>query len=100
MITLLCSHLTAHIVYFCMLMFGFFAGGHMLNFTVGSEIVKRKYISTSSSIINGFIFIGSGVIVSMLALLADYQMALFAIFAILITAGILNYATKETYPKK
>ncbi|WP_250296129.1 MFS transporter [Wolbachia endosymbiont of Oedothorax gibbosus] len=100
MIILLCSHLTAHIVYFCMLMFGFFAGGHMLNFTVGSEIVKRKYISTSSSIINGFMFIGSGVIVSMLALLADYQMALFAIFAILITAGILNYATKETYPKK
>ncbi|MDX5462331.1 MAG: hypothetical protein O7157_02050 [Wolbachia endosymbiont of Tetragnatha montana] len=76
MIILLCSHLTAHIVYFCMLMFGFFAGEHMLNFTVGSEIVKRKYISTSSSIINGFMFIGSGVIVSMLALLADYQMAL------------------------
>ncbi|WP_255324084.1 hypothetical protein [Wolbachia endosymbiont of Brugia malayi] len=28
----------------------------MLNFTVGSEIVKRKYISASSSIINGFMF--------------------------------------------
>ncbi|GFY79873.1 major facilitator family transporter [Trichonephila inaurata madagascariensis] len=86
-IILLCSHLTVH---FCMLMFGFFAGGHMLNFTVGSEIVKRKYISTSSSIINGFMFIGSGVIVSILALFTDYQMALFAIFAILIAAGILN----------
>lgn len=96
-IILLCSHLT---VYFCMLMFGFFSGGHMLNFTVGSEIVKRKYISTSSSIINGFMFIGSGVIVSMLALFTDYQMALFAIFAILIAAGILNYAIKETYPQK
>ncbi|MGL5028678.1 MAG: MFS transporter, partial [Wolbachia pipientis] len=75
-------------------------GGHMLNFTVGSEIVKRKYISTSSSIINGFMFIGSGVIVSMLALFTDHKMALFAIFAILIVAGILNYATKETYSKK
>ncbi|WP_341818475.1 hypothetical protein [Wolbachia endosymbiont (group B) of Ennomos erosarius] len=99
-IILLCSHLTVHVVYFCMLMFGFFAGGHMLNFTVGSEIVKRKYISTSSSIINGFMFIGSGVIVSMLALFTDYQMALFAIFVTLATASILNYATKETYPKK
>ncbi|WP_353273922.1 hypothetical protein [Wolbachia endosymbiont (group A) of Ennomos erosarius] len=69
----------------------------MLNFTVGSEIVKRKYISTSSSIINGFMFIGSGVIVSMLALFTDHQMAL---FAILIATGILNYATKETYSKK
>lgn len=99
-IILLYSHLTVHVVYFCMLMFGFFAGGHMLNFTVGSEIVKRKYISTSSSIINGFMFIGSGIIVSMLALFTDHKMALFAIFAILIVAGILNYATKETYSKK
>ncbi|NEV49609.1 MFS transporter [Wolbachia pipientis] len=97
---LLCSHLTVHVVYFCMLMFGFFAGGHMLNFTVGSEIVKRKYISTSSSIINGFMFIVSGIIVSMLALFTNHQMALFAIFAMLAVASILNYATEETYPKK
>lgn len=83
-----------------MLMFGFFAGGHMLNFTVGNEIVKQKYISTPSSITNGFMFIGSGVIVSMLTLFTDHQMVLFAIFAILIATGILNYATKETYSKK
>ncbi|WP_156488222.1 MFS transporter [Wolbachia endosymbiont of Dactylopius coccus] len=100
MIILLCSHLTVHVVYFYMLMFGFFAGGHMLNFTVGSEIVKRKYISTSSSIINGFMFIVSGIIVSMLALFTDHQMALFAIFVMLAVASILNYATEETYPKK
>ncbi|MGL9758673.1 MAG: hypothetical protein ACR5LA_07665 [Wolbachia sp.] len=99
-IILLCSHLTVHVVYFCMLMFGFFAGGHMLNFTVGSEIVKRKYISTSSSIINGFMFIMSGIIASTLALFTDHQMALFAVFAMLAVASILNYATKETYPKK
>ncbi|QMV47433.1 MFS transporter [Wolbachia pipientis] len=99
-IILLCSHLTVHVVYFCMLMFGFFAGGHMLNFTVGGEIVKRKYISTSSSIINGFMFIVSGIIVSMLALFTNHQMALFAIFAMLAVASILNYATEETYPKK
>ncbi|WP_341808301.1 MFS transporter [Wolbachia endosymbiont (group E) of Neria commutata] len=98
-IILLCSHLTVNIVYFCMLMFGFAAGGHMLNFTVGSEIVKRRYISTSSSIINGFMFIASGIIVSMLALFTGHQMALFAIFAMLAAAGILNYATKETYPQ-
>ncbi|XCA32813.1 MAG: hypothetical protein ABS808_03105 [Wolbachia endosymbiont of Polyergus mexicanus] len=72
----------------------------MLNFTVGSEIVKRKYISTSSSIINGFMFIVSGIIVSMLALFTDHQMALFAIFVMLAVASILNYATEETYPKK
>ncbi|WP_395462778.1 nitrate/nitrite transporter [Wolbachia endosymbiont of Cantharis cryptica] len=88
------SHLTVHTVYFCMLMFGFAAGGHMLNFTVGSEIVKRKYISTSSSIINGFMFIVSGIIVSMLALFTDHKMALFAIFAMLAIASILNYATE------
>jgi MFS family permease len=99
-IILLCSHLTVHVVYFCMLMFGFFAGGHMLNFTVGSEIVKRKYISTSSSIINGFMFIVSGIVVSMLALFTNHQVALFAIFAMLAVASILNYATEETYPKK
>lgn len=99
-IVLLYSHLTIHIVYFCMLVFGFAAGGHMLNFTVGSEIVKRKYISTSSSIINGFMFVMSGVIASALALFTDHQMALLAIFAMLATASILNYATRETYPKK
>ncbi|KLT22056.1 major facilitator family transporter [Wolbachia endosymbiont of Armadillidium vulgare str. wVulC] len=98
-IILLYSHLTAHIVYFCMLMFGFFSGGHMLNFTVGSEIVERKYISTSSSIINGFMFIVSGIVVSVLALFPDYQKALFTVFAMLAVASILNYATKETYYK-
>lgn len=98
-IILLYSHLTVNVVYFCMLMFGFAAGGHMLNFTVGSEVVKRRYISTSSSIINGFMFIASGIIVSMLALFTDHQMALFTIFAMLAAAGILNYATKETYPQ-
>lgn len=75
-IILLYGHLTVHIVYFCMLMFGFFAGGHMLNFTVGSEIVEQKYISTSSSVINGFMFVMSGILVSVLALFPDYQMAL------------------------
>ncbi|MDR2609660.1 MAG: MFS transporter [Rickettsiales bacterium] len=99
-IILLCSHLTVHIVYSCMLMFGFFAGGHMLNFTVGSEIVERKYISTSSSVINGFMFIMGGIIASTLALFTDHQTALLVIFAMLAAAGILNYATKETYPKK
>ncbi|NSM56866.1 MFS transporter [Wolbachia endosymbiont of Atemnus politus] len=99
-IILLCSHLTVHIIYFCMLMLGFFAGGHMLNFTVGSEIVKREYISTSSSIINGFMFIMSGIIVSILVLFPDHKMALLAIFTILAATSILNYATKETYPKK
>ncbi|MFP3036351.1 MAG: MFS transporter [Wolbachia sp.] len=99
-IILLCSHLTVHIIYSCMLMFGFFAGGHMLNFTVGSEIVERKRISTSSSVINGFMFIVSGIIASTLALFTDHQMVLLTIFAALAAASILNYATKETYPKK
>ncbi|WCR57644.1 MFS transporter [Wolbachia endosymbiont of Ctenocephalides felis wCfeJ] len=99
-IILLCSNLTVYIIYFCMLMFGFFAGGHMLNFTVGSEIVKQRYISTSSSIINGFMFIMSGIITSTLALFTDHYVALFSIFAMLIIASILNYATKETYNKK
>lgn len=98
-IILLYGHLTVHIVYFCMLMFGFFSGGHMLNFTVGSEIVEQKYISTSSSIINGFMFIVSGIVVSVLALFPDYQKALFTVFAMLAVASILNYATKETYYK-
>ncbi|MEY2393600.1 MFS transporter [Wolbachia endosymbiont of Tettigetta isshikii] len=99
-IILLCSHLTVHIIYSCMLMFGFFAGGHMLNFTVGSEIVERKRISTSSSVINGFMFIVGGIIASTLALFTDHQVALLTIFAALAAASILNYATKETYHKK
>ncbi len=45
-------------------------------------------------------FIVSGIVVSMLALFTDHKMALFAIFAMLAVASILNYATKETYPKK
>lgn len=98
-IILLYGNLTVHIIYFCMLMFGFFAGGHMLNFTVGSEIVEQKYISTSSSIINGFMFVMSGILVSILALFSDHQMALFTIFAMLTFASIFNYATKETYYK-
>ncbi|WP_168463783.1 MFS transporter [Wolbachia endosymbiont of Ctenocephalides felis wCfeT] len=98
-ITLLYIHLTAYSVYFCMLIFGFAAGGHMLNFTVGSELVKQKYISTSSSVINGFMFIASGIIASTLAFFTDHQTALFVIFAMLVAAGVLNYATKETYPK-
>ncbi len=71
----------------------------MLNFTVGSEIVKRKYISTSSSIINGFIFIMSGIIASTLALFTDHKMALFAVFAMLAAVSILNYIIEEIYSK-
>lgn len=99
-VALLYVHLTAYVVYFCMLVFGFAAGGHMLNFTVGSEIVKQKYISTSSSIINGFMFIAGGIIVSILALFTDHKMALFTIFAMLAVVSVLNYTTKETYPEK
>ncbi|MGL9726260.1 MAG: MFS transporter [Wolbachia sp.] len=78
-IILLCSHLTIHTIYFCMLMFWFFAGGHMLNFTVGSEIVKQEYVGTSSSIINEFMFVMSGIIASILALFTDYQIAFYDI---------------------
>ncbi|WCR54495.1 MAG: hypothetical protein PG981_001517 [Wolbachia endosymbiont of Ctenocephalides orientis wCori] len=35
-VALLYVHLIAYVVYFCMLVFGFAAGGHILNFTVGS----------------------------------------------------------------
>ncbi|OWZ25018.1 hypothetical protein [Wolbachia endosymbiont of Wuchereria bancrofti] len=83
-----------------MLIFDLATGEHMLNFTVGSEIVKRKYISTSSSIINGFIFIMSGIIASTLALFTDHKMALFAVFAMLAAVSILNYIIEEIYSKK
>ncbi|MGL9725454.1 MAG: hypothetical protein ACR5KV_06745 [Wolbachia sp.] len=68
----------------------------MLNFTVGSEILKQEYIGTSSSIINGFMFVMSGIIASILALFTDYQIAFFTIFMMLAVASILNYAIKET----
>ncbi|WP_333024019.1 MFS transporter [Wolbachia endosymbiont of Pentidionis agamae] len=87
--------------YICMFIFGFASGGHMLNFTVGSDLVRREYISTTSSIINGIMFVGSGIIVYILALLSkNHKHAFFIIFVILITAAALNYLTKEIYTKQ
>lgn len=62
---------------------GFFAGGHMLGFTIAGESVPGNLIGSASAIVNGVCFIIGGLLTSIPSALlpedptfADFQAAL------------------------
>lgn len=110
------SNTEASIAFF---VWGFMAGGSMLNFPIGADLVKPALIGTSAAIVNAVQFIVGGLIMvipgrvlsgtGLIARVAeiegsvtpsvnDYQWAM-AIFPMtLFMALILFYFLKETYP--
>lgn len=96
----------AMVLYF---IFGFCNAGHMLNFTAASDNVPPHRIGTSSSIVNGSMFIAGGILMGlpgkMLAgtqeTLADYQSALLpTLIALAVALGIALVWIKESFPKQ
>ena len=98
---------------------GFMAGGSMLNFPIGADLVKPALIGTSAAIVNAVQFIvgglimvipgrvlsGSGLIARVaeiegtgIATVSDYQWAISILPIALFIALILFYFLKETYP--
>ncbi|WP_235111296.1 MFS transporter [Ehrlichia muris] len=69
---LLCgSNLYCLCVY--MFIFGFASGGHMLNFSIGTDVIDEGKIGTVCSVINGLMCIVGGVIMFLVALVLEYQ---------------------------
>ncbi|GAT77097.1 major facilitator family transporter [Ehrlichia ruminantium] len=69
---LLCSS-SLYILCILMFTFGFASGGHMLNFSIGTDIVDETKVGTVCSIINGFMSISGGIIIFIIGLVLEYQ---------------------------
>lgn len=80
--------------------------GHMLAFTIAGDNVPVRLIGTSASVVNGSMFIVSGVLMGwpgrLLAGtsqdLAAYQNAMFIMVVLSIISVILAFIIKESYP--
>ena len=100
---------------------GFMAGGSMLNFPIGADLVKPALIGTSAAIVNAVQFIVGGLIMvipgrvlsgtgliarvaeiegSVIPTVSDYQWAMAILPITLFIALLLFYFLKETYPTK
>lgn len=110
------SNTEAKIAFF---VWGFMAGGSMLNFPIGADLVKPALIGTSAAIVNATQFIVGGLIMvvpgrvlsgtgliarvaeierSVTPTINDFQWALAVLPISLFIALILFYFLKETYP--
>ncbi|WDM85749.1 MFS transporter [Ehrlichia sp. JZT12] len=58
---------------FLMFVFGCASGGHMLNFSIGTDVVSENKVGTVCSVINCFMSILGGIIMFIIALLLEYQ---------------------------
>lgn len=74
---------------------GFFAGGHMLGFTIAGEVVPGNLVGSASAIVNGICFIIGGLLQSIPsqllpddADLADFQAALWLIPAVVLVGAV------------
>ncbi|GAA1495462.1 MFS transporter [Paeniglutamicibacter kerguelensis] len=81
---------------------GFFAGSHMLGFTIAAEAVPGRLIGSASAIVNGVCFIIGGLLTSipsaMLpdeAVLADYQAALWLLPAVVVVGAVAALFIRE-----
>ncbi|MWB97242.1 MFS transporter [Agromyces seonyuensis] len=84
---------------------GFFAGGHMLGFTIAGEAVPGRLIGSASAIVNGVCFIIGGLLQSIPgqllpddADLADFQAALWLIPAVVAVGAIAALLISEKKP--
>lgn len=109
---------TATVTFF---LWGFFAGGSMLNFPIGAELVRPSLIGTSAAVVNAVQFIVGGLIMAIpgrvlsgtgliahfaeiemseAPTVSDYQWALLVIPLVLLMALLLFMFLKETYPSE
>ncbi|MGN7619070.1 MAG: MFS transporter [Ehrlichia sp.] len=58
---------------FLMFIFGCASGGHMLNFSIGTDIVDENKVGTVCSVINCLMSISGGIIMFIIALFLEYQ---------------------------
>ena len=58
---------------FLMFIFGCASGGHMLNFTIGTDVVDKNKVGTICSVINCLMSISGGIIMFIIALFLEYQ---------------------------
>jgi len=81
---------------------GFFAGGHMLGFTIAGEVVPGNLVGSASAIVNGICFIIGGLLQSIPsqllpddANLADFQAALWLIPAVVVVGALAALVLPE-----
>ena len=107
---------TASVLFF---IWGFMAGGSMLNFPIGAELVKPALIGTSAAVVNAVQFIVGGIIMAIPGrvlsgtgiiarfahveqvgdpTLSDYQWAMSILPICLLAALLLFFFLRETYP--
>lgn len=58
---------------FLVFIFGCASGGHMLNFSIGTDVVDKDKVGTVCSLINGLMCIVGGVIMFLIGLALEYQ---------------------------
>lgn len=88
--------------------FGTFSAAQMLAFTIAGDIVPARLIGTASSLINGIMFVTSGLLISlpgtMLAgtaeTLADYQKPMAIFFALSLLGVFIGFWIKESHPMR
>jgi len=81
---------------------GFFAGAHMLGFTIAGEAVPGSLIGSASAIVNGVCFIIGGLLTSIPSALlpddptlADFQAALWLLPAVVVVGALAAVAISE-----
>ncbi len=81
----------------------FFASSQMLTFTIAAESIDEKYMGASASMVNGFMFIFTGLIMAFSGKflygnrLEDYQSALCFLPVLLVVSAVVIFATKESF---
>ena len=81
---------------------GFFAGAHMLGFTIAAEAVPGSLIGSASAIVNGVCFIVGGLLTSIPSAflpatpkLADFQAALWLLPAVVVVGALAALLIRE-----
>jgi len=82
---------------------GFFAGAHMLGFTIAAEAVPGRLVGSASAIVNGVCFIIGGLLTSIpsallpdVPVLADFQAALWLLPAVVVVGAVAALLIRET----
>ncbi|QGR02343.1 MFS transporter [Ehrlichia ruminantium] len=72
-LTLLLFSSNSYVLCVLMFIFGFASGGHMLNFSIGTDIVDKNRVGVVCSVVNGFMSISGGIIMYIIGLALEYQ---------------------------
>jgi len=87
--------------------FGVCSAAHMLAFTTAADVLPEKYVGTASAIVNGFMFISGGIMISLPGKLIDVssnwtmhaiQKAFVPLIIGLVVAILVALIMKNTHP--